>query len=161
MFVDGTLEQYMGAYGLGAGAALNLLLADGSLDMTPPLVGEPDFKRRAANIAKEADKVIEWMIDRDQALADMTLAEDTAEMVRSTWASFGDEVAAEEQVSQLTQLERMTASQASYAAGHQRYKEEQLGAEMTDDLPPELRIMPKDDSPVQPTPSVGLAIQFV
>lgn len=158
----GILEQYMGAYGLEAGETLTLLLADGHLDgIDAPPIGDPEATTKNKAAIKKANGLIKWDIDRDQVLADVTMAEDTAEMVRSTWAETvkqtpEPELTAEEQLRK--QFERKKAT----VEGHKRLREERLADDIVSSMPAHLRRQPRTpESAKRADVPVGLAIQFV
>lgn len=162
IFPDGTLEQYMGAFGLEAGAALTLILADAHIDgIESPLMGEPDISNKIRSVLSGAKGQIEWAIDRDQLLADMTLADDTAEMVKNTWAevaqqSFQESTTAEEDLRERMERNRGTAE------GYQRIQQERLADEIVSSMPSGKRGMPRNTESSSSAPvAVGLAIEFI
>ena len=126
----GLLEQYVGAYGLGPGAALNLLLVDPTTDeFDVPPVGADNYVEDARRYAKKAARMIEWEIDRDQALADITLADDTAEMVRASWEAIAADPRTTETHTREDARRLSEGHGAAIAAEYERRQEELLAEE--------------------------------
>jgi hypothetical protein len=164
VLIGGQLESYMGAYGLPAGAALNLILADGSIDgIDMPELQDPDCAKKAAAAIKKANKAIDWSaVDRDQVLADITLADDLAEQMVNSWAEATAAALAVEPMSYEDSLREMLQRSDAVAASHQQRQEELLASEYISSMPPELLRAPRGGESAEiPATEVGWAIQFV
>lgn len=112
---DGILEQYMEAYQMQAGECFLMLLLDAMDDSVfIPQSDESGARETIAYLMKQADEV-EWVSDKDEILAQVTLANDSASEVAKTW-----------------RIQRQ--AQEALATSHQRRQEEILGDEMVGEL---------------------------
>jgi len=140
---DGHLEAYMEAYALMPGEALELILLDWYDDSVevPPYLQE-DMRPIVESILTKTDQ-INWMIDRNETLAAITVNEDTAPELVEQW-----------------RLQRQREEEV--AAGHQHREELLLAEEIMSSMPDDrLRAPRTDASPTTGDQPVGLAIQFV
>lgn len=137
--LDGYLEAYMGAYGLAAGAALTLLLADGHVDgVECPELQDPDCRRKVAQIMANVPQLFDWSeVDRDEMLAQITLADDRAEDLVNTWSTMTQTALAQPDLSYDEIQQLATNNQTSYAAGHIRRQEELLADDMMEEYKPQ------------------------
>lgn len=159
---DGNLEAYMGAYGLKAGEALTMILVDALVeDINAPLLDSPTLVEDLATLKEAAVGQLDWQIDRNEVLSQITLAEDTAADVVNEWAAYAETVKLP--VATYEELRTEEAERrASYVAGNQRREEELLAEEIVSSMDPELLRAPKTEaSAPDPDQPVGLSIQFV
>jgi hypothetical protein len=138
----GILETYMDHYGFPPGASLTALLLDAFYEDVEMPHWETDFEEEFKRIVALGPDRIEWLCDKNEVLAAVTIAPDDPQSVAGTWVA----------------TKRALAEKAQ---GYQRLKEERLAAEFVDSLPVAIRTQPRDPNPVAPEASVGLAINFV
>lgn len=156
--IDGHLESYMGVYGYPAGETLTYMIADYIDDSVEiPLMGDPEATSKIQDVLHRWEDQIEWWFDRDELLAEITLAEDTAEEVRSTWESIARQHEYEPPaLSQSEARALLRGRSADIAAAHQRRQEELLAEEMISSQPG-LNGVPRDTKVGQ----VGLTVKYV
>lgn len=127
---DGHLEMYMGTYGLPAGVALTMLLGDALIEgIDMPAMDDVDASKKILAQHVRAASQFVWDIDKDEALAKITLADDTAEMVKNTWAIARQDALSSTPMSREDAILQRQASSDSIAQGHQRRQEELLAEE--------------------------------
>lgn len=157
MIMSGQLEAFSGAYGIGVGEALMLILADGSVEgLDCPEPSDPAARSKIRQVVKAAEEEFVWEIDRDVVLAQITLAEDTAEMVRSQWAAEVATAVAEEPMDYEDILRERARMAQGISAGHQKRQEELVADEFVS-ADPELSKVPRDTTSI----NVGLGIKYV
>lgn len=137
--LDGYLEAYMGAYGLAAGAALTLLLADGHVDgVECPELQDPDCRHKVAKIMATVPQLFDWSeVDRDEMLAQITLADDKAADLVNTWAAMTQTALTQPDLTYDEVQQVALNTQTSYAAGIVRREEELLADDMMEQYKPE------------------------
>lgn len=134
VLVDGRLEQYMGTFGIGAGAALTLLMADAFVEGHDcPDMDDKDAGKKIAAILRKTPDLFTWEINRDEVLVQITLADDAAADVVNTWAAAAQALAGPETTADDAQ-QTLSERAASYAAGHQLRQEELLAEEFVSQI---------------------------
>lgn len=142
ILLDGQLEQYMEVYWLQPGEALELLaldIMDDSVEVPP--YDAPGMREVVEQILSRAGD-LEWMVDRDETLARITVANDVASELTEAWR------------------ERRKIEEA-HRYGYQKRQEELLADEFMTVMPSALRAAPRDVTTSPALPSVGLGITFV
>lgn len=163
LFQDGFIEAYMGSYGIDAAEAVMLVLTDTLIDgVEAPFMDDPDIPGRLAAIREAAKGQFRWEVDKNEALATITLAEDDAADCVNLWASYAEKVQTEEAQTAEEVRANHRASKEEFAAGYAKREEELLAEEFVSSMDRSLLTAPRgDDSVETPAPAVGLAIQFV
>lgn len=129
VLVDGRLEQYMGTFGVGAGAALTVLMADAFVEGHDcPDMDDKEARKKIAAMLRQTPGLFTWDIDRDETLAQITLADDAAADVVNTWAEAAQALSGPDMTPEEAQ-QTLSGRAASYAAGHQRRQEELIAEE--------------------------------
>lgn len=154
---DGHLEAYMGAYGHPAGETLTYLIADYVDEKVfIPQAGDADAQSKIGNLLREWRDKLDWWFDKDELLAEITLAEDVAEDVRSTWESVAEMWRSDPAPPTAEELSEVRRRQAeSLAFGYQRRQEELLADEMLS-ASPELSQVARDTT----QGNVGLTVKY-
>ena len=158
LILDGYLEAYMGSYGLAAGQALTLILADAQVDgIDCPELTDPECNEKVQKILRDAPKLFDWSaVNRDQVLSDITLSDDIAEDLINSWAVGTAQALREIPVSLEQQRADIMDRSRSYAEGNQLRQEELLADEFVAADPG----MNKDPRYTTPA-NVGLQIKYV
>lgn len=138
----GILETYLDHYGFPAGASLTALLLDGFYEDIEMPHWENDYEDEFRRIVAMGPERIEWLCDRNELLAAVTIDEDDPESVAGTWVAIRD-------------------ANAMRAASFQKLAEERLADEFVSVMPTEARMIPRDLSAASTQQNVESGITFV